>query len=919
MRGRRVLAGAFALTLVGATPVDGGSDAATDGRFLAPFSEPTVAGTPTDATCIEAEDGSLECKPAAGSLAVLPTGDEDLLYFNALEGTENVRGSIVAEFGTTAINAQARRMDLGGGSPTWEATLPEDGGGNRNGAGGETLLPNGVGNTSGSSNYNDASLFCADLNLLADGRVMVVGGTTYYQEPGLQGSPLGVVELEGMKNTRIYDPATNEWSELPGMNYGRWYPTMVTLGDGSSFVASGVTKLLKPVYRERPLDSGRNVVQTEINDPETGVWTETGAGGDRSLPLYPRLHLLPNGHVYYNAAGQVFNPFGQAYDEALWSIAASFDPTVRRWRDLGVPGLNELTSLEDGDAAAERLQELFPEDAAATFEEFLERGQGVGEALASGLEEMDLGPAVQGMLGMASTQGLEGIGNLIGAGFRGSTFSVMMPLEVGEDGRYTEAEFLTAGGIVGPTPGTYVPVPFSRIDTVDTSGDTAVSTRFVGSMDTARWYSTGVPLPTGEVVAVSGSTADEVVNPGSGFPVTRAEIFDPETETWRPIAEQSQARVYHNTATLLPDARVLVGGHDMISTGYASNITYPGGTSPSGRDPSFEILEPPYLHYGVDQPNLSRVPDEIETDGREITFRVDVPASEIESVSLVRNTTITHLIDGDQRNVRLPITRRQGRNVTVLAPPDGNVAPPGPYLLFANRSSDQGAVPSIGAQVTVPFDGEYAEGVLAEGERPEGDTGLGGVLPSIGEALGTNPQTEPEDDGPGQDDESGDDESGDDEAGEDQPGLPGLPVPPGDDGPSQPEDEGADDEGALPGLPGLPGGAATAPAASDTAGASGDRPVPGAQPAPTPGSAPDAGGGAHAPGPDARADGPGASQAPVELDTGSAAARDRVRADLLASPAEPADRTWPIAFATLLVAVAGASVLRGWRPVPMRR
>jgi hypothetical protein len=880
VRGRRVLAGAFALTLIGAVPGDGADGAATDGRFLAPFSEPTVGGQRTDATCVEAEDGSLDCKPTAGSLAVLPSGPEDLLYFNALEGTENVRGSIVAEFGTVAINAQARRMDLNGGSPTWQPTLPEDGGGNRDGYPGNTLLPNGVGNTSGSSNYNDASLFCADLTIRADGRVQAVGGTAYYQEPGLQGSPLGVVELEGTRNTRLYDPETNEWSELPGMNYGRWYPTMVTLGDGSSFVASGVTKLLKPVYREQPEDSLRNVVQTEINDPRTGEWTETGTGGDRSLPLYPRLHLLPNGHVFYNAAGQVFNPFGQAYDEALWSIAASFDPGVKRWKDLGVPGLNELASLDDPDTASARLQDLFPEDPAATFAAFLERGEGVGEALASGLAEMDLGPAVESMLGVASTQGLEGVGNLLGAGFRGSTFSVMMPLEVGEDGRYTEAEFLTAGGIVGPTPGTYIPVPFSRIDTVDTSGDTALSTRFVGSMNTGRWYSTGVPLPTGEVVAFSGSTADEVVNPGSGFPVTHAELFDPETETWRPVAEQSQARVYHNTAALLPDGRVLVGGHDMISTAYGSNVTYPGGFSPSGRDPSFEIFEPPYLHYGVDQPNLARVPDQIEADGREITFRADVPASEIESVSLVRNTSITHLIDGDQRNVRLPIVRRNGRNVTVLAPTDTNVAPPGPYLLFANRSSDQGPVPSIGAQTSVPFDGDYADGVLAEGERPEGDPGLSGVLPSFNEEFGENPQTE-------------DDQGG----GEDQPSTEEPGGAPG-------EQPGLADLGELPGDAGLPG--------SDEA--PGDNVAPGDGEASTPAALP----------------GPGSEDGAGPADVGGvsgdgvapedSAAREELRAQLLASPTEgPSERTWPIALATVLVAFAGANVLRQWRPVPMRR
>ena len=40
------------------------------------------------------------------------------------------------------------------------------------------------------------------------------------------------------------------------MDVGRWYPSLVTLGNGNVFVASGVEKLVKPVYPDRPgLDS----------------------------------------------------------------------------------------------------------------------------------------------------------------------------------------------------------------------------------------------------------------------------------------------------------------------------------------------------------------------------------------------------------------------------------------------------------------------------------------------------------------------------------------------------------------------------------------------------------------------------------------------------------------------------------------
>lgn len=68
---------------------------------------------------------------------------------------------------------------------------------------------------------------------------------------------------------------------------------------------------------------------------------------------------------------------------------------------------------------------------------------------------------------------------------------------------------------------------------------------------------------------------------------------------------------------------------------------------------------------------------------------------------LVRNPSLTHLVDADQRNVVLRVLSRQGHTLTLAAPPNGNVAPPGPYMLFANRSTPKGLVPSKSAQTFV--------------------------------------------------------------------------------------------------------------------------------------------------------------------------------------------------------------------------
>jgi hypothetical protein len=595
------------------------------GSFAPPFSEPTLQdGRTTDQDCVTNEDGSKSCKPAAGTLNVLPTGK--ILYWNALEGTENIKTSIVSEYAAKSINDQTRLLDLAG--PLWTRPSPNDAGANPGGYRNDPLVPGG--NTQAN---NDGALFCSDQNYLPDGRILATGGTAYYNDPSVPGTDYGVVELEGLRNTRIYDPKTNTWAQGKDTHIGRWYPTLVSLGNGDQFIASGVQKLLKPVYPDRIEGSGSNVKQTETLDLTTGDWNDNGASGQRSLPLFPRLSLLPNGHVYYNAAGQSFNPFGQSYDEALWNQAASYDPETKKWKDLGIPGIGSTHP-----------------------------------------------------------------------GFRGSSFSLQLPLRPDAQGRYTKTSYLSAGGVYGipPSPGGYIATKDSAVTTVDTAAGDQISTKQVGDLNQPRWYSTAVLLPTGDAMAFSGADRDEVATPGTEFPVKQAEMFDHETQTWKPMATATRARTYHNTAVLLPDASVLVGGHATITTLYLNNTTLPGGfTAPNGRDPSFERYTPPYLSCGP-QPVIEKADSDLGYGGR-TSIDTDVPASEIESVVAVRNPSLTHLVDGDQRSVELPIVSRSGHRVTVSRPPDGNVMPPGPYMIFVNiRGKSCGKlVPSKAAQVFV--------------------------------------------------------------------------------------------------------------------------------------------------------------------------------------------------------------------------
>ncbi|HJR25740.1 MAG TPA: galactose oxidase early set domain-containing protein [Acidimicrobiales bacterium] len=663
----RALAVAGAV-ITASVPISGSAGAADGdpaqiGRFTPAFEE---AG----GTCVVDADGRELCKPAAATTVVLSTGR--VLYWDALEGTENVNLTVLAEGGHSQGSARTRVLDLSTGSPRFRAPTPEDGGANVTGHGSEYLpfVPH------DDPIVNDADLFCADQVQLADGRILSVGGTDWYAEPyygEYLGHRYGLPELEGLHNARLFDPYTETWTQSGSLEFGRWYPSLVTLPDGKVLAASGVSKLIKPLYPERPFDSGTNVRQLETYDPAAGTWTTQPTSANRSLPLYPRLHLLPNGHVYYDAGGQVFNPMGQSYDEALWNVAATYDPVTARWTDLGVPGL--------------------------------------GFGALPGLPDL---PGRNGMLGglpVLPNLPLDGLPNAGGErtgvpGFRGSAFSIMLPLEPEDDGSYRRSEFLSAGGVLGVTPGTYLGTTSSQVNTVtiDEAGVETLSSRPTGDLGAARWYGTGVLLPTGEVMVLNGSSRDEVVLPGLGVPVTTPELFDPTTETWRPMAQQARSRTYHNTAVLLPDGRVLSGGHAPVPTIYGFNVSVPGLSPNEGRDPSFEIFSPPYLFQG-DRPTVVDGPSRVDTGTTfDLTLGSPEEAAAVEDegrIVLMRNTAITHLVDGDQRAVVLPVVSREGATLTVKAPPTPSVAPPGPYLLFVNRQGDDGPIPSVGRQVFV--------------------------------------------------------------------------------------------------------------------------------------------------------------------------------------------------------------------------
>lgn len=178
---------------------------------------------------------------------------------------------------------------------------------------------------------------------------------------------------------------------------------------------------------------------------------------------------------------------------------------------------------------------------------------------------------------------------------------------------------------------------------------------------------TATLLPDGRVLLAGGTSSGGVLTAG------KAEIFDPENPAagWKETMPMAHPRGYHSSAILLTDGSVLMGGDPQDALG------------PTPHDRFF----PGY--YFLPRPTIANAPASV---GFGATFTVNTPdAPSIAEVVLMRPGAVTHGFNQTQRYVGCAFTVGAGA-LTVTTPPDGNVAPPGFYMLFIVNG---GRVPSV--------------------------------------------------------------------------------------------------------------------------------------------------------------------------------------------------------------------------------
>jgi fibronectin type 3 domain-containing protein len=190
-------------------------------------------------------------------------------------------------------------------------------------------------------------------------------------------------------------------------------------------------------------------------------------------------------------------------------------------------------------------------------------------------------------------------------------------------------------------------------------------------------------LPDGTVLATGGGTDKSgQINANAVLP---AEIWSPTTGTWTTVASMSVPRLYHSVALLLPDGRVFVSGS--------------GGDTGVSDQKSYQIYSPSYLFKGP-RPTITLAPSAVQYGG---TAYVQTPdAASIASVSLIRTGSATHSFDQNTRGMSLPFTQTSG-GLNVQLPANGNIAPPGYYMLFVVNGK---GVPSVSTMVRFPAPSE---------------------------------------------------------------------------------------------------------------------------------------------------------------------------------------------------------------------
>jgi len=187
-------------------------------------------------------------------------------------------------------------------------------------------------------------------------------------------------------------------------------------------------------------------------------------------------------------------------------------------------------------------------------------------------------------------------------------------------------------------------------------------------------------------------------------PTLQALLYDPTLplgQRFSTLASSAIPRLYHSVALLLLDGTLMVAGSNPVQM----PMLEPDADNPYVTEFRVENYVPPYLQGE----NANRRPTNIELSTLSldatggvflVSFTVPTGANGAKVV-LYHGGFVTHSIHMGHRMLQLDfggwVPGATAQSVVVTCPPNNNVAPPGPYVLYVLVDG----VPGVGQFVTV--------------------------------------------------------------------------------------------------------------------------------------------------------------------------------------------------------------------------
>ncbi|KAK1257669.1 hypothetical protein QJS04_geneDACA017377 [Acorus gramineus] len=280
--------------------------------------------------------------------------------------------------------------------------------------------------------------------------------------------------------------------------------------------------------------------------------------------------------------------------------------------------------------------------------------------------------------------------------------SVLLPIKLDVSATAAEAEVMICGGAPAyanrmANASVFVPAARScgRLRITDASPEWEME-----EMPIERVMGDMILLPTGDVLIINGAKRGSAGWGAAREPVLTPVIYRTSDRSFEVLSPAGVPRVYHSTAHLLQDGRVVVGGSNTNVRYNFTNVLFP-------TELSVEAFYPPYMEgEQVNRPRILSV-DPADEMGQMSSFAVEFdlrgPINQSELyVTLVAPSFTTHSFSMNQRllvlNTGRVHRRLEGRYaVGGLAPASAAVTPPGYYLMFVVHRG----VPSRGKWVHV--------------------------------------------------------------------------------------------------------------------------------------------------------------------------------------------------------------------------